>query len=130
MTEHTTRTTGEQGEDLAARFLEAKGYRVMERNYRFNREEVDLVCFQPYARYEDGGELVFVEVKARRGLGFGRPEEAVTPEKQRAIMRVAEAFLHEHRLENALVRFDVVAITFGAGEPQIEHFENAFGMFG
>ena len=45
-------------------------------NYRFERSEVDLVCFRPAARYEDGGELVFVEVKTRRGTGFGRPEEA------------------------------------------------------
>jgi putative endonuclease len=121
---------GRRAEALAADFLEAKGYRVLERNYRFNREEVDLVCFQPYPRYEDGGELVFVEVKARRGLGFGRPEEAVTPEKQRAIFRVAEAYLHETRLEGALVRFDVVAITWRTDEPELEHFENAFGMFG
>lgn len=124
------KTTGDLGEDLAARYLEQKGYRVLERNYRFNREEIDLVCFQPYARYEDGGEIVFVEVKARRGHGFGRPEEAVTEAKQRAIYRVAEAYLHESRLDGAIVRFDVVAITFGPGEPVIEHFENAFGMFG
>jgi len=121
---------GRDGEALAADFLEAKGYRVLYRNYRFNREEVDLVCFQPYERYEEGGELVFVEVKARRGGAFGRPEDAVTEEKQRAVFRVAEAYLHEHRLEGALVRFDVVAVTFGGGEPAIEHFENAFGMFG
>ncbi|MDX1531548.1 MAG: YraN family protein [Rhodothermales bacterium] len=131
MAERTTKTTGDHGEDLAAAFLEAKGLRVMERNYRFNREEVDLVCFQPAERYEDGGELVFVEVKARRGHGFGRPEEAVTEAKQRAVFRVAEAFLHERRLEGSLVRFDVVAITLRDGrEPEIEHFENAFGMFG
>lgn len=130
MAERSAQSIGEQGEALAARFLEAKGYRIMERNYRFNREEVDLICFQPYERYEEGGELVFVEVKARRGLGFGRPEEAVTRPKQQAIMRVAEAFLHEYRLENALVRFDVVAVLFGPDGPEIEHFENAFGMFG
>ncbi len=121
--------TGREGEALAADYLEAKGYRVMDRNYRFNREEVDLVCFKPYADYEAGGELVFVEVKARRGEGFGRPEEAVDKAKQRAVLRVAEAFLHERRLEGSPVRFDVVAVTFGGGEPRVEHFENAFGYF-
>ncbi len=138
MAERTTKTTGDLGEALAADFLEAKGYRILERNYRFNREEIDLVCFQPYADYTQGGELVFVEVKARRGLGYGRPEEAVTPDKQKAIMRVAEAYLHETKLDGALVRFDVIALVLGpsAGsgqaeiEPEIEHFENAFGMFG
>lgn len=130
MAERSTKTTGDLGEAVAADFLEAKGYRVIERNYRFNREEVDLVCFQPYEDYTQGGELVFVEVKARRGLGFGRPEEAVTRDKQEAIMRVAEAYLHETKLEGALVRFDVIAVLLGSGEPEVEHFENAFGMFG
>ena len=126
----STKATGDRGEAIAANFLEAKGYRIIERNYRFNREEVDLVCFQPYEDYTQGGELVFVEVKTRRGLGFGRPEDAVTLDKQEAIMRVAEAYLHETRLEGALARFDVIAVLLGGGEPAIEHFENAFGMFG
>jgi len=123
---------GRRGEDLAAEYLESKGYRVMERNYRFLREEIDLVCFQPYERYEEGGELVIVEVKTRSGgdTPFGRPEESVTEEKQRAIFRVAEAFLHEYRLEGSLVRFDVVAIRWNDGNPTIDHIENAFGMFG
>ncbi|HYE95480.1 MAG TPA: YraN family protein [Rubricoccaceae bacterium] len=118
--------TGEEGEALAAAYLEAKGFRVLETNYRFSREEIDLVCFRPEGQ---GGELVFVEVKTRRGHGFGRPEEAVGPAKRKAILRTAEAYLHEHRLEGASCRFDVVAITLGRGEPQIEHFEHAFGYF-
>ena len=129
MTERpTARTTGLDGEALAARFLEAKGYTVLDRNYRFLREEIDLVCFAPWPA-GDGGEIVFVEVKARRGTRFGRPEDAVTPAKRQAILRVAEAYLVERKLGAALVRFDVVAVTFGRGEPQVEHFENAFGYF-
>ncbi|NNF59201.1 MAG: YraN family protein [Rhodothermaceae bacterium] len=123
------KATGAHGEDLAADYLEAKGYRVLDRNYRFMREEIDLVCFLPAERYEDGGELVFVEVKTRRGHGFGRPEEAVDRPKQEAIMRTAEAYLHERRLDGSPCRFDVVAITLGSGLPEIEHFENAFGYF-
>ena len=104
--------TGPLGERLAAAYLEAKGYTVLDRNYRFSREEVDLVCFAPSAsgRPGDGGWIVFVEVKTRRGTGFGQPEEAVDEAKQRAIMRVAEAYLHERRLVAALCRFDVVAV--------------------
>lgn len=124
-----TERTGPKGERLAAAFLEAKGYTVLDRNYRFSREEVDLVCFAPSVHAEGGGEIVFVEVKARRGHGFGRPEEAVDEAKQRAILRVAEAYLHERRLGLALCRFDVVAVTLGRGAPEIEHFENAFGYF-
>jgi len=124
----TNRETGQEGEALAAALVEGKGYTILDRNYRFNREEVDLVCFAPWPS-GDGGEIVFVEVKARRGDGFGRPEEAVTAAKQRAIMRVAEAYLFERKLGGAIVRFDVVAITFGRCEPHVEHLENAFGYF-
>ena len=73
--------------------------------------------------------IVFVEVKARSGLGFGRPEAAVDEAKQRAIRRVAEAYLHERRLIPSPTRFDVVAVLFGDGDPEVEHFENAFGYF-
>ncbi|MEM6326129.1 MAG: YraN family protein [Bacteroidota bacterium] len=125
----TAADLGKKGEDLAAVRLEAKGYRLLDRNYRFGREEVDLVMFEPTPA-DDGGEIVFVEVKARRGTGFGRPEDAVDAAKQTAIRRVAEAWLHERKLFPSPVRFDVVAILFGAGEPEVEHFENAFGYFG
>ncbi|WP_420453885.1 YraN family protein [Rubrivirga sp.] len=124
----TTAEIGRRGEDVAAAYLEARGYRILDRNVRFLREEVDLVAFQPTAR-DDGGMIVFVEVKARSGGGFGRPEDAVDAAKQRAIMRVAEAYLHERRLIPSPTRFDVVAVHFGRGEPRVEHFENAFGYF-
>ncbi len=124
----TTAEIGRRGEDVAAAYLEARGYRVMDRNVRFLREEVDIVAFQPTPA-DDGGMIVFVEVKARSGSGFGRPEDAVDAAKQKAIMRVAEAYLHERRLMPSPTRFDVVAVHFGPGEPRVEHFENAFGYF-
>ena len=88
---------GKRGEAIAAEYLEAKGYRTLDQNYRFEREEVDLVMFEPTPA-NDGGEIVFVEVKARRGTGFGRPEDAVDEAKQKAIRRVAEAWLHGLRV--------------------------------
>lgn len=122
-----TKRTGDRGEALAAAFLEKQGYRVLDRNYRFERAEIDLICFEPAERYEEGGELVFVEVKARSGLGFGRPEEAVDEEKRRHIVRATQAYLHERRLEGAPMRFDVVSVVLCPGqEPTIEHFKNAF----
>ena len=124
----STSRTGQRGEDVAVDYLERAGYRVMDRNYRWQREEVDVVAFQPNAR-NDGGTIVFVEVKARSGTGFGRPEDAVDAAKQKAIMRVAEAYMHERRLIPSPVRFDVVAVQFGDGPPEVEHFENAFGYF-
>ena len=125
----TTAEIGRRGEDAAVAFLEAAGCRTLDRNYRFGREEIDAVVFEPTPA-DDGGVIVFVEVKARSGAGFGAPEAAVDEAKQRAILRVAEAYMHERKLVPSPVRFDVVAVHFGrGGEARIEHFKNAFGYF-
>lgn len=116
---------GNRGEDLAASFLERHGYVILDRNYRFERAEVDLVGFEPAADGK-GGEVVFVEVKTRRGVAYGRPEAAVTADKQHQIAKAAEAFLYERRLEGAPCRFDVIAILLRGEEPEIEHFRDAF----
>ena len=124
----STAEIGRRGEDVAVAHLEAKGYRVLDRNYRFGREEIDVVAFEPTPN-DDGGMIVFVEVKARSGDGYGAPEAAVDQAKQKAIRRVAEAYLHERRLIPSPTRFDVVAVRFGRGEAEVTHFENAFGYF-
>jgi len=121
-----TKHIGDHGEALAAEYLSEAGYRILDRNYRYERAEIDLVCFDAAA---DGarGEIVFVEVKTRSGLGFGAPEEAITDEKQEHIVHAAEAYLYERRLEGAPVRFDVVSIVLNQeGAPSIEHFKAAF----
>lgn len=125
----TTKDIGDRGERIAADYLEGKGYRIIERQYRFERAEVDLVCFEPAADYSEGGDLVFVEVKTRTGLGFGRPEEAVTEEKKRHLIKAAEAYLHENRMDGMPCRFDVVAVVLGEGAPEITHFRDAFWKF-
>ncbi|MFB3131038.1 MAG: YraN family protein, partial [Rhodothermales bacterium] len=88
----STKEIGDRGEAIAAAYLERKGYTILDRNYRFERAEVDLICFLPARQYEAGGELVFAEVKTRTGLGYGRPEEAVTEAKKRNLIRAAEAY--------------------------------------
>lgn len=120
---------GATGEDIAAQYLEELGYFVLERNYRFEKAEVDIICFEPAEVYEQGGELVFIEVKTRKGIGYGMPEESVTTEKQRNIIKAARAFLYERQLEGSPCRFDVISILFQKGEPTIEHFKNAFISF-
>jgi putative endonuclease len=105
------RRIGTDAEEAAAAALRRAGYRVVDRNVRFNFGEIDLVC-------EKGGVLVFVEVKARRAADHGNPFEAVTPHKQRQIARLAEAYLQRHRRWCRPCRFDVVAVQLGpAGEP-------------
>jgi putative endonuclease len=113
------RRDGTHGEDLAARYLVSIGYTIIERNYRFERGEIDLVA-------RDADELVFVEVKARRSDAFGSPEDAVTPQKEEQIKRVAEGYLFERGIENQPCRFDVVAITMNRGNTEIRLLRNAF----
>jgi putative endonuclease len=94
---------GQRGEALAARRLEAEGYRLLERNYRCPAGEVDLVAM-------DGECLVFVEVRTRRGDLWGTPEESVTRAKQLRLVQVAEHYLAEHEACDADWRIDVVAV--------------------
>ncbi len=111
---------GDRGEALALRYLAKKGYTPVERNYRTRLGEIDLIV-------RDKGALVFVEVKLRRGTGFGDPLEAVTPRKQARIRRVAELYLAEKRAGvDEEVRFDVVGILLGVGKPKVRHVEDAF----
>jgi putative endonuclease len=113
------RIQGKAGEDLAARFLESHGFTIMERNYRFERGEIDLIA-------EEDGELVFIEVKARNSTLFGAPEDAVTEEKQEQVRAVADGYLFEHDIDNRPCRFDVVAIEFKNGKPEIRHIRDSF----
>lgn len=118
----TTNDIGDRGEELAAAHLEEAGYRILEHNYHFERNEVDLVCLDP----EQGGEIVFVEVKTRTGTGFGAPEASVTEDKKKSLVEVARAYLHERKLNGVPARFDVVTVMLTDGEASIDHFENAF----
>ncbi|HTP78764.1 MAG TPA: YraN family protein [Bacteroidota bacterium] len=113
------REQGNKGEEIAARYLEGQGFKIFARNYRFERGEIDIVA-------EDGGELVFVEVKMRSSLAFGYPEESVTPQKEEQIRNVAEGYLLEHGIEEKPCRFDIVAIQLKGEEPEINHIRDAF----
>ena len=96
---------GRTGERLAAHTLEHQGYRILEHNFRCRYGEIDLVA-------EDEQDLVFVEVKTRRGTAFGRPEEAVTPSKQRKLLEIATYYLDLHNCADRTWRIDVVAVQF------------------
>lgn len=114
------RDLGLSGEDAAVRFLEKQRFRIVRRGFRFHRGEIDIIAY-------DRDTLVFVEVKTRENLDRGRPEEAVTPAKQRQIRRIAEAYLALNRLENAVCRFDVLALLRDDGGGfAIHHVRDAF----
>jgi putative endonuclease len=110
---------GAWGEDLALRYLIKHGYRLVERNYRTRRGEIDLIL-------RNEGTLVFVEVKLRRGTGFGDPLEAVTPRKQATLRYLAERYLADREPDFDTVRFDVVGILASREGLRIDHVEDAF----
>lgn len=113
------RVQGIAGEDAAVRFLEENGFKILKRNYRFERAEIDIIA-------QDGEELVFVEVKTRRSNFYGAPEDAVTEEKQEQIRAAAEGYLYQHDIDNRPCRFDIVAIEFKDGKKEIRHLKDAF----
>jgi putative endonuclease len=116
--------TGELGEEVAANFLIARGYRIVERNFRCKGGEVDIVARDPGDK-----SLVFVEVKARTGLSYGVPQLAVTPFKQRQISKAALTWLSKNRLHDINARFDVIAILLHTdGQHAIDHIKNAFDL--
>ncbi|MDR1570399.1 MAG: YraN family protein [Oscillospiraceae bacterium] len=106
---------GQYAEDQAVAFLEAKGYKILARNYRVRAGEIDIVALSGY-------RVVFVEVKARSDIAHGYPREAVTPLKQARVARAACAFLEERDLSDAPSRFDVIEVYGG----RIVHWRNAF----
>jgi putative endonuclease len=110
---------GADGERVAEEFLRRRRYTIVERNYRCRAGEVDLVAL-------DGDTVVFVEVKTRRGEGFGSPLEAVDPRKQRQVCRAAQQFLAEKRLQDRVARFDVVGVWWENGRPMCELVRGAF----
>ena len=106
---------GTQGEADARAFLTGKGVKVLETNYRRPTGEIDIIARQ-------GKTLLFVEVKRRSSLRYGRPAEAVNRQKQAHILRTAQLYLQEKRLTDAPVRFDVIEVLPG----EIRQIENAF----
>lgn len=110
---------GARGESLVAGFLEARGWKVLERNWRCRFGEMDLVA-------EDGRTLVFVEVKARSSRRRGSPEGAVGEAKQARLSRIAGEYLAAHGALERTCRFDVVAVEGG----ELRHHKAAFSASG
>ncbi|MBS1771873.1 MAG: YraN family protein [Bacteroidetes bacterium] len=111
--------TGIKGEQIAENFLLKKGYKILHRNWRFEKKEIDIIA-------ETDGLLVFVEVKTRSYYGFGYPEDAVSAKKQEFMKLSAEEFTSIHK-EYTDVRFDIISILLKGDEAsEIVHIEDAF----
>jgi putative endonuclease len=118
---------GARGEEIAVRYLQSRGYRILERNYRINLGEIDIIA-------EQGADLVFIEVKTRSGSLFGSPFDSVTVPKQRQLAKVALEYISRQGCHNRPARFDVVGVRLretGAaqsGDRGVELIQNAFDL--
>lgn len=109
------------GEALAVAHFKARGCKILAQNYRVGRGEIDLIV-------KDGQFIVFVEVKTRRSLKFGLPQEAVTRQKQKQISKIALGYLQAKNLWDAPCRFDVIGIhlSYQSELLNLEHIKSAF----
>ncbi len=108
-----------KGEKIAAEFLSHNGLEIVERNFRYDRGEIDII-----ARKEK--LIIFCEVKTRTSSTFGKGEDAVDLKKQQQIRKVAEGYISERGLEELDFRFDVVVVEISRNETRIRVIENAF----
>ncbi|GAA3598732.1 YraN family protein [Kribbella ginsengisoli] len=111
----TTEAVGKYGEDLAARYLVANGFTILERNWRCGQGEIDIVA-------RENRTLVVCEVKTRRGLGYGSPLESITYRKLTKLRQLVGHWLREHEVRPGEVRIDIVAVLLPyRGAPSVDH---------
>jgi putative endonuclease len=115
-----TKDFGNQGEEWATRMLTEKGYAILQRNYRKQGGEIDIVAFDP-----SNSEIVFVEVKSRRNQAFGTPEEAIDERKIGKMADTAQEWLAQNGKESSEWRLDLVALEYNTqGKPDCRHLIN------
>ncbi len=113
------RKIGDEGEKIAENYLLRQGYIILQKNFVYNHGEIDIIA-------KDGNVLVFVEVKMRRNIFFGEPEEAVTAKKQKLLRRTAEGYVQQNNILDAECRFDVVSIVMNNGRAECKLLQNCF----
>ncbi len=118
MAEHNE--LGKQGEEHARVYLQEKGYKILQTNWRFGKDEIDIIAIDPSKK-----QLVIGEVKTRMSDRYGEPEIAVTKAKQKFMIRATQVFMEQKNIELE-ARFDIIAITMVKDEFKINHIENAF----
>lgn len=117
-TELSNKQIGDAGENIAVSFLKTHGYVILEQNWRYGQAEADIICRTQH-------ELIFVEVKTRGTDKYGYPEQAVTKQKQRQYMRLAEGYIQKHKM-SIDIRFDIISIVNKSPEPEVFHIKDAF----
>jgi putative endonuclease len=110
--------TGKEGEEIAAIFLSNNGYKIIEKNWRFRKAEVDIIAFE-------NNMLVFIEVKTRSYDRIAKPEESITRKKEQLLTEAAEAYLEKNDLTNEL-RFDAISIILKENSHTVNHIKGIF----
>ena len=113
---------GKIGEQLAVDYLLRNGYAILERNFTYNKAEIDII-----AQYDEE-TVVVVEVKTRNSAFFGDPQSFVTPGKIKLLVKAANEYVVVNSLDKEL-RFDIIAVLKNQNIEQLKHFENAFYHF-
>lgn len=109
---------GRLGEEFALHLLVTKGFKILAKNWRYRKDEVDIIA-------KDDQFLVIVEVKTRSTSYFGEPYTAVTKKKQGFLIRAANAYIEKYDVDLEC-RFDIISIVFAENRHQVEHIEDAF----
>lgn len=112
---------GKIGEDLAVEFLQKNGYKILERNWRFKKAEVDIITLKKDV-------LAIIEVKTRSSNYFGNPQDFVNPKKIQLLVEAINQYVTTKDLD-VEVRFDIIAILKNQKEFNIEHLKDAFLHF-
>lgn len=107
---------GKVGENLAVKYLEQIGYKVIERNFECRQGEIDIIAL-------DKNEIIFIEVKTRTNIKFGSPIEAVNETKQKHLLKAVEYYLYSRNLENEFVRIDVIEMYLYNHKYKINHIK-------
>lgn len=110
--------TGKIGEALAREYLKKHGYQILETNWRWKRDEIDIIA-------ENDDYVIIVEVKTRTTNYWGEPEVFVTKQKQKFMVRAADAYIEQTDSDKE-VRFDIIAVLMAQGKHKIHHIDDAF----
>lgn len=123
MAEHNE--LGKKGEELAVNFLQENGYEIIERNWTFQKAEIDIIA-------QKDNFLAIVEVKTRSSLDFGDPQDFVKPKKIQLLIKAVNAYINDREMDfddEIEVRFDIIAIHKNGESFAIEHLTDAFYHF-
>lgn len=115
---------GKLGEDIAAKYLESKGYKIIQRNFRCKQGEIDIIAQEENSILCDNEQerkIVFIEVKTRKTPSFGTPAEAVNELKRKHITAVANYYIYTNKLQDVDIRFDVIEIYLTKTRYKVNH---------